>query len=237
MDAHVIFEPVTDIDKNLDTLARVKADCTYRQYYNICKLDCNKCKTNSKFNLCFNQLAICDQLRVNENAKELAINKIAYYRYYRINRIKNKTLLIFIFSLLVILFFIGVSFAHADTSIMKAYKNDRMITATLVDTHTHVHDCNDDGLVNCIDYTMQFKKEWDKKYTPKNCEIVRNNNGKNGFHHMFIRCRKDEMADWVYVEPQGTYLNYDMYDFWNDRYECFWNIYGETELWMRRYIK
>ena len=66
-----------------------------------------------------------------------------------------------------------------------------MITATLVDTHAHIHDCNDDGLVNCIDYTMQFKKEWDKKYTPKNCEIVRNNNGKNGFHHMFIRCRKD----------------------------------------------
>ena len=44
----------------------------------------------------------------------------------------------------------------------------------LKSTRSKVYDRDGDGLVNCIDYTITFKKEWDAVMPPNQCEIVRN---------------------------------------------------------------
>ena len=54
------------------------------------------------------------------------------------------------------------------------YVNDGAIRDVLKSTRSKVYDRDGDGLVNCIDYTITFKKEWDAVMPPNQCEIVRN---------------------------------------------------------------
>ena len=35
-----------------------------------------------------------------------------------------------------------------------------------------------------------------------------------------------------YDESTGKYVKYLMYDSWGSKYEPYFNIYGETEVWM-----
>lgn len=230
MNTHVIFESVTDMDKNLDVLATVKADCMYKKLFKSCSIDCYDCKIYHKFNDCYSALATCDQLKVDKIAEQYVRQSINLRKNWKINLLKDKALIGFLIILFSFLFFIGITSAHAEPLPVEA-----MVTSTLVKTKASVHDCNLDRKLNCIDYTLQFKVEWDKVYSCTNCEIVRNYNRVTGFNHLFVRCRSDCMADWIYVEPQGSVHNYNMYSFWGDKYVCFWNKYGETELWLKRY--
>lgn len=121
---------------------------------------------------------------------------------------------------------------YAQVASMNYYYRDEPIKNTLEMTHKNVRDVNNDGVINCIDYTVTFKREWDKVYSHYNCEIVRNINRAKGFHHLFVRVRSDNGA-WLYVEPQSkAYSKYSMYETWGTLYNGMINRYGETEKWL-----
>lgn len=101
-------------------------------------------------------------------------------------------------------------------------------------TRKNVHDINSDNEINCIDYTVMFKYYWDKNCKPghsMNCQIIRNKNPQNGFHHLFVRVREHSRAAWIYIEPQAKYPNMEMTKYWGMRYEPQYDIYNETYIW------
>lgn len=101
-------------------------------------------------------------------------------------------------------------------------------------TNKYVTDINKDGLTNCIDYSITFKRLWDKQYDPNNCEIVRNKS--NTMNHLFIRVRQNGNTQWECIEPQAAkqdITRYFMEDFWTAaEYNPLYNIYGETDRWL-----
>lgn len=124
------------------------------------------------------------------------------------------------------------------------YVNDSAIRNTLRSTFRKVHDRDGDGIVNCIDYTLTFKQEWDKSNPPNFCEIVRNYHaGKTkgtSMNHLFIRVKMSMGGNWLYIEPQAMYngYNYKMDDYWGwPKYNPKYNIYGETFMWMHECIR
>lgn len=96
----------------------------------------------------------------------------------------------------------------------------------------NIQDVNNDGKVNCIDYAISYKILWDYNNTGSayRCEIVRNVNKEKGMNHLFVRVRNDK-HEWVYLEPQQ---NCTMEEYWGDKYNPVFNIYGETEYWLKK---
>jgi hypothetical protein len=105
-------------------------------------------------------------------------------------------------------------------------------------TGEKVHDRDGDGKVNCIDYTLTFKKEWDRILPASRCEIVRNYHEtrlkSTSMNHLFVRVRLDTHDGWIYVEPQARYdsSDYKMSDYWGMKYNPSYNNYGETAYWL-----
>ena len=120
------------------------------------------------------------------------------------------------------------------------YVNDEVIRDVLKATEKKVYDRDGDGLVNCIDYTVTFKKEWDKVMPPNQCEVVRNydHEGRSKMNHLFVRVRLTSDGEWLYVEPQAKYNNYKMSDFWGKRkYNPKYNYYEETNDWLEECVR
>ncbi|MCL1836274.1 MAG: hypothetical protein FWG46_01870 [Treponema sp.] len=80
-----------------------------------------------------------------------------------------------------------------------------------------VPDLNEDGKVDCIDYSIWFRMLYGS-----NAKIIINNNPKTGMNHMFIRIWYNgyEIMD---VEPQGTPTRYSMGLIWGMRYNPNYN--------------
>ena len=116
-----------------------------------------------------------------------------------------------------------------------AGKYRKNILDTLDKTNKYATDVNNDGEINCIDYSCIFKVLWDKSFDCKNCEIVRNKS--LTMNHLFIRVRQHGGTDWECIEPQAAKTDitkYFMEDFWSAReYNPVYNIYGETNLWLK----
>lgn len=116
-----------------------------------------------------------------------------------------------------------------------AGKYRKQILDTLDRTKQYVTDVNKDGEINCIDYSCTFKMIWDKMYEASDCEIVRNKS--STMNHLFIRTRQYKGRPWECIEPQAAVKDitkYFMEDFWGHSiYNPVYNIYGETEVWMK----
>ena len=117
-----------------------------------------------------------------------------------------------------------------------SYTRDQPIRQVLMLTEHKVYDRDGDGEINCIDYTLTFKKEWDKRYPSSHCEIVRNyrQGWFSQMNHLFIRVKLDSFGPWIYIEPQPHYYNnnYIMSDIWGSRYKPYYNCYDETGYWL-----
>jgi len=222
---HILLEQCSEFDKNINTLSKIKLDCMLNKKFGVClPQNCESCVTHQKYTHCYQQLPICDQLRVDS----LASDKYAVMSY-TISRNKRKDNGFKIFIFVILLLFI---FAILKLSAEPYYKNDKQIVNVLSLTHSQVTDINEDGMINCIDYAVTFKKIWDKFYNPKHCEIIRNRNNTKDFHHLFNVVFTEGGA--FYVEPQAFYFNYKMEDYWGDKYNYTYNIYGETQKWLNQ---
>ena len=234
MTEHVIFEQYTDMDKNINILANVKAECIHARKYNLCYSNCASCLRAYKFQECYKQLALCDQLRLDSNAEYIAA-QMELTRTYVITRKKQIIQIRTIVIIVALLFILFVcTKAYSQSLYTNYYTEDKWIVDTLNRTHSQVKDVNHDGVVNCIDYTITYKRLWDLQYPTDCCEIVRNYNVHTEWHHLFISVRGTNKAKWIFIEPQGTQFNYRMTDYWKDKYDPTYNIFYETKMWLER---
>ncbi|WP_191015407.1 hypothetical protein [Treponema zioleckii] len=237
MGEHIVFEQYTDMDKNIRVLAQVKAECLCHQYLNDCRVKCTNCSKYKKILDCYSQLATCDKLKCDHDADYIVGYLIRDRLQYKSIKLRTFATLLLFGTIIIFLLFICTGCLHAQT--FNAFdKQSQEIWNILWRVQCKVHDCNLDGQINCIDYSLEFKKQWDKVFNPAYCEIVRNRNRDNGFNHLFVRVKSDNTCDyWIFVEPQATYGSYLMEDFWGDRYNFWKNIYGETNNWLRHYVQ
>ena len=234
MTEHIIFEQYTDMDKNINILAKIKAECIHSLKYKLCSGNCNSCLRHSKFQACYNQLAFCDQLRLDSDAEYIATRMGMTHKYAESRKKQKRRIRIVTISVaLLLLIFVNVK-AHGQSLYTNYYTEDKWIVNTLIRTHSQVKDINGDGIINCIDYAITYKRLWDLQYPASCCEIIRNFNVHTGWHHLFISVRGNEKAKWIFIEPQGTSFNYKMSDFWKDKYDPTYNIFYETKKWLAR---
>jgi hypothetical protein len=104
------------------------------------------------------------------------------------------------------------------------------------ETKKRVYDRNYDQKVNCIDYTVTFKEQWDRMYpsTRKQCEIIRNKSTR--MNHLFIGIVHN--GGYIFVEPWAYDIErYLMSENWDGRYQERYNYYGETSRWMKEKMR
>lgn len=254
MDGKITVEHFTDMDKNIGTLAETLANCKFKLFTKKCK-SCDGCADKKEFDMCYEALSVCGRLRVKRMAEAAFSERAAWYMIHKKKEAKEKMAVRFMIAIWLVLCLCCAKCAFGET--MTKYRNDWPVRDTLRRTHSQVYDRNGDGKVNCIDYAVTFKQEWDKAYLSEDCEIIYNYNPRSGFCHLYVRCRwsnEGYKGCWLSVEPQAESdkHDYEMHEFWSkayadvypdiyDRcmygYSASWDTYGMTERLMKRYLK
>ncbi len=226
---------------NYEAIVETAVDCKCRVDKEVCpEENCSSCYIKTMMEECLVSLDPSDQLAIRNEV----LRRYADIKYYdrKAKRKSNAFKFIITFIILIFLFCIGkCADAYArDAKNSEYYKNDEAIRKILLLTTQKVYDRDNDHEVNCIDYTLTFKEEWDKKYKYGWCEIIRNYNprGLYRMNHLFVRVKLSKDGPWLYVEPQGKYYgNYSMQDVWKWKYVPYYNYYGETELWLLECVR
>lgn len=88
---YLVFEQRTEHDKNLSTLAQAQAECLMSLYsYKTCKKEnCASCEKHEMLQKCLNELAICDQLKVNSLADNIYTHAAASHKIVRDRHVKT----------------------------------------------------------------------------------------------------------------------------------------------------
>lgn len=215
----------TDLDKCLDTLAQARLDISR------CEHDCETCAgcdTRLYFITEYNKLPPIDRLKVDQLAREKQMSlKLMYHEHPTLlttvrDTIKGAAVLAFMLaSMIGVILFLSTCRSFSGKPSDFAYP-----------TVKNVQDVNKDGKVNCIDYAITYKILWDMNNYGAAfcCEIVHNINKEKGMNHLFVRVRGNDYK-WQYIEPQRDCL---MEEYWGDMYNPVFNIYGETEYWLKQ---
>lgn len=241
-DKYILFEQVTDMDKNKKNLAHHIAMCNlYNKQY------------DKRAILCYNALSLCDQLDVDRQASIIYGLKKASVKIYNQSLFFEclKFIIPWLFILIIAIFILvniscipkpHDSVSKTASKIISPYSYsstmDDDILKVINTANNIVHDYDGDNVVNCVDRAIAFKVVWDQYFgdcTNYKCEIVRNYN-KGIMNHLFIRV-KCGMNQWIYVEPAydpKSNLSYEMWDVWGSMYDPLYNLYGETNLWLAR---
>lgn len=102
-----------------------------------------------------------------------------------------------------------------------------------------LEDVDGDGLVNCIDYSVAFKRAWDNMHGDQRFALLVWND-RYVFNHMFVAVRSATSNVWYNIEPQiainkPNAVNYMMGDCWSrTKYNSLYNIYDENSwLWTK----
>ena len=102
-----------------------------------------------------------------------------------------------------------------------------------------LEDVDGDGLVNCIDYSVAFKRAWDNMYGDQRFSLLVWND-RYVFNHMFVAVRSATSNVWYNIEPQiaiknPNAVNYMMGDCWaREKYNSLYNIYDKDSwLWTK----
>lgn len=125
------------------------------------------------------------------------------------------------------------------TSVRAAYSYhdyNKMIVAALRRSQAQVADFNGDDKINCIDYSCSFKAAWDRMYPDQKerCRLARNKNPVNGMHHLFALVNGGGSAEFEVETWAANPILYSMRSNWSEEeYNPVYNIYGETDIWMR----
>ena len=104
--------------------------------------------------------------------------------------------------------------------------------------HNNIRDVNGDGQIDCIDYAVLFKQEFDRRNPNNTALIIRNINRDTGMNHLLnaIIVPNEFGGGLVqYIEPQALSRNGDPIAFWGNKYEPTRNM-DETREWTR-YIR
>jgi hypothetical protein len=100
------------------------------------------------------------------------------------------------------------------------YTEDLTVNETLKRTHALICDMNDDNIINCIDYSLLFRKIYGKEV-----QLIINTK----MNHMLVAIKGQP------IEPQGNSTNWAPAAFWGKQYDSVFNI-DVTATW-DHYIK
>lgn len=239
MERKTKFSVESDMDKCVDALAEVKAYCTWCRNTGICKSSsCRTCNKQVYFNESLSRLIPLDRLRVDM----LAFHKLQDYmqtskplRGMKYVLKGTKYILLIVLTLMVlpaIVPMIMMIFAK-DTVGVPPEKYDDMVRTVIVATHKNVYDMDGDRAINCQDYTIMFKWQWEQMYPlyKNNVQITHNLNWKVGMNHLFITLFADDGR--YYIEPQGTPDRYIMKDVWGNDFDPGKNKICDRNFWFR----
>ncbi len=224
---------------NMYTLVKESVDCAMNIKTHRCrKSQCQNCSVWKSIQACSAQLDDWEKLEVQRLSRINLKNKLDLER--SCNMATGLAKFMLALCILGMLFsVVTIAKAHAEPACVRYdyYVNDGVIRDKLRSTHKHVYDRDLDGVVNCVDYALTFKQEWDKDIPPNHCQIVRNYQ-KTVFakmNHLFVRVKLSDTGKWLYIEPQAKYdrRNYKMSDYWGwPKYNPQYNKLGETVYWM-----
>lgn len=230
-DFRFVHREETFNDLAVRELAYTQASCLCRLQFGRCKEhECKKCSTNHEIVRCHSQLADYDRLRLKKYISQEYIILSAHPQMWMSFR-RNISFFIFsaiFFGLILLAVYFYVKGIPSEKPISGEY--DDMIIENIIYTQNHIYDCNYDGLVNCIDYSALFKKNWDNRYPNKKneCEIIRNKNPVNKFHHLFVSVNGYKIEPWT-----SNPYRYLMSENWTSRkYNPIYDIKGETDKWL-----
>ncbi len=111
----LFLQMIKGMSANLDTLAKTKADCDFLKFLKKCRCEnCKYCPTYEKYSVCYSQLSLCSQLRIDQIANSICSLRIREYTEKK-KKDRNGTigLIIFFSSIFVVPFVLvksGMSF-------------------------------------------------------------------------------------------------------------------------------
>ena len=215
-------------------LAFSQAACLCRLQFGRCtQNECLKCSSGNEIKRCYSQMSDYDRLRFKKYTSQEYIKLSAHSQMWMTFSRNIRFFFLSIIFIFAILFIIFLYIKNMPKE--KPYVSDEIdsyIIENILYTQNHIYDCNGDGILNCIDYSILFKKNWDLNHPDKKnlCKIIRNKNPVNGFHHLFIS------VDGIEVEPWASNpYRYLMVENWSfRRYNPVYNIKGETNKWLMK---
>ena len=240
------FSVETEIDKLICNISEAQARCMMKIDSGICDPnDCVNCDVRRNIDTAIANLSAGDNLAIHNKTEDILISASHADTEYKREKFKTagsilkdvlKTMGILFIVAIVIPILLLLFFVRAKPY---EFEDDSYVVPVLMLTHQYVYDVDGDTLVDCCDYAITFKMMWDYLYSgyESDCEIVRNKHpdASKDFHHLFVRCRHNYNAEWIYIEPQALPV-YDnkmyMHVYWRDRYNPLFNYYGETDKWL-----
>ena len=247
----------TEFDKNNKIIGEAKADCMLLLEFKRCQRgNCPSCSRHLLINDLYNKSASIDKLAIDKIAANTYAIRYQIYkdRYKKIlgttlKGLKDTTKMILLLGFgvlcVILVFLLGNGWFHKTSYYPREvlYSESTLNDERLYDvlsplykqTHYYITDVDKNGEINCVDYSITFKILYDMNQTidwyKGNCEIVRNSN--EDFQHLFIRVRYDPYSEWEYIEPQNI-SPATMDSVWGMKYNPIYNIYGETNKWIKR---
>lgn len=216
-------------------LAKGRAACICRIQFGRCKRSqCSSCIVHKRYTSCLDQMSDYDKLRLDTYTTEEYNALSAIPERWRTNKSYVLHYVGFVAVLILFIIMFILPFAIISGPFDRPVKQRKSYTKEIIYVMKYnqnkPRDLNKDGLVNCIDYTLNFKLNWDKCFPDikDECQIIRNRNFITGMNHLFIK-----VGD-TFVEPWAWNPNYfRMEDNWDSTYNPKYNIYGETEHWLK----
>lgn len=233
-------------DHAVKELADLRGRCLCCLQFERCSDDdCKCCSINRRYKQCISQMNDYDRTRLNaavaDAYSKYSMNPESFMSYKRIKKYYLKWILFCLACLLGAIFCFSVQAYPYKNKAPGVHVNtsagfDAEIKRLLRMSNENVYDVNKDKKINCIDYAVSFKKEWDKKFNSRDCMIVRNYNEYTGFHHLFVTVFDHETLRWVDIETAITNMDsidkFQMIDAWGDKYDLMCNKHGETRYWL-----
>ena len=218
-------------------LARGRSACICRIQFGACKKqDCSNCNIGLEYRNCYNQMNDYDRVRLSKYVSENYVHDSArpgkWMGYKGLKRYMLKWTCITLLCLLALIIPLLFMMPGAEPDLHINEELDARIVLVITKTFDNIRDINSDGEINCVDYAITFKLLWDLFY-PNNtsdCIIIRNYSYK--LHHLFIGIYQNDHL--IFVEPWSKiHTRYLMRDNWSDEFDPRFNIYGETDKWLK----
>lgn len=221
-------------------LAKGRASCICRIQFKRCdKAECAHCNVSKQYWHCYNSMNDYDKQRlasyvsaeyVRQSEHPENFMKYKDFVHYQMKYIMGAVLFVLFCFILVLL---AAAPGDKPNRAPVSDATNRRIITVINYAQENVYDMNDDGKINCIDYSVMFKITWDKLYPDLagKCQIIRNRGPK--MNHLFVHVWDVHNYD-IEIEPWAfDPEKYRMYDNWTGVYDPKYNIYGETETWLR----
>ena len=237
-------------DKAIGTLGETLGTCWFRTHTGLCKSEqCAACPTKQKLDSCYAYLDDFNKLAVENEATKHAARLMlqsdggngckmqarfgavgAGLLWWLWTMFRCAFLL---FSIVIFPYLMFGCAAYPAPTHEQEEQYIREIECCLKMAHDNIRDVNNDGKINCVDYSVVFKESYDMlSGSVSKCMFTVNKNPENGFNHMFVRIYNPYGIHMAFVEPQARDRN-RMYVavFWGDRYNRMYDIYKFGKFW------